>query len=61
MLANGIYKNKDQHLPSSPGRLWYEADINYTSGYRGNARILFSNDGLLFVTYDHYKTFVEII
>ena len=40
--------------------LWYEADINYTSGYRGTERILYSNDGLVFVTYDHYQTFYEI-
>lgn len=41
-------------------RVWYEADINYEFGYRGTQRILFSNDGLIFVTYDHYDTFVEI-
>ena len=40
--------------------LWYEADINYTGGYRNDDRILFSNDGLIFVTYDHYETFLEI-
>lgn len=61
MISNGIYKNKNGHLPSKSGRVWYEADINYTHGYRGADRILFSNDGLIFVTYDHYSTFVEII
>lgn len=36
---------------------------NVTSiyGYRNTQRIVFSNDGLVFVTYDHYKTFIEII
>ena len=24
-------------------------------------RLLWSNDGLLFVTYDHYETFLEIV
>lgn len=61
MISGGIYKNKDGHLPSSPGRVWYEADINYTRGWRGLERILFSNDGLIFVTYDHYGTFYEIV
>jgi hypothetical protein len=61
MITRGIYKNIDGHLPSSPGRVWYEADINYTQGYRGLGRILFSNDGLIFVTYDHYGTFYEIV
>ena len=61
MIFGGIYQNRNGHLPSVPGRIWYEADINYTSGYRGNDRIVYSNDGLIFVTYDHYKTFQVII
>ena len=61
MLFKGVYKNKNGHLPMVPGRVWYEADINYTRGYRGTERILFSNDGLIFVTYDHYYTFIEIV
>ena len=36
-------------------------DINYTGGYRNKQRIVFSSDGLIFVTYDHYETFIEII
>lgn len=47
-------------LPIALGRIWYEADINYKSGFRGSERILFSNDGLILVTYDHYRTFIEI-
>ena len=61
MLAKGGYKNRNGHLPEKSGRIWYEADINYKWGYRGNDRILYSNDGLIFVTYDHYKTFIEIV
>lgn len=62
MLFRGVYKNKKvpKQLPVADGRIWYEADINYTGGYRGNDRILFSSDGLIFVTYDHYRTFYEI-
>ncbi len=61
MLTKGVYQNREQHLPVAENRIWYEADINYENGFRGSERILFSNDGLIFVTYDHYKTFVEII
>ena len=60
MLTRGIYQNKNNHLPDTPGRIWYEADINYYSGKRNGHRVLWSNDGLFFVTYDHYITFVEI-
>lgn len=59
-LGGDIYKNGEEKLPSMPGRIWYEADINYTDGYRNRQRILYSNDGLIFVTYDHYQTFYEI-
>lgn len=61
MIFGGIYKNKRHQLPDKEERIQYEADINYTGGYRNKQRLLFSNDGLIFVTYDHYKTFAEII
>ena len=61
MIGGEPYKNQNGHLPSAPGRQWYEADISYTSGFRSDCdRILYSNDGLVFVTCDHYRTFIEI-
>ena len=60
MLGGDVYKNDDKKLPNAPGRIWYEADINYTGGKRNRQRIVYSNDGLIFVTYDHYETFYEI-
>ena len=61
MLTKGVYKNRDKRLPDALGRIWYEDDIHYSFGYRGGERILYSNDGLIFATYDHYATFVEIV
>ena len=61
MIGGDIYKNRNGHLPFWPGRVWYEADINDTGGFRTRHRILYSNDGLVFVTYDHYETFIEIV
>ena len=61
ILTKGIYRNSNGHLPQTSGRIWYEADINYKSGKRNSQRILWSNDGLIFVTYDHYVTFYEIV
>lgn len=61
MPTMGEYDNRNGHLPDAPGRKWYEADINYYSGRRNGHRILWSNDGLIFVTYDHYSTFMEIV
>ncbi len=61
MIFSGEYKNRNSHLPCKEGRIWYEADINYRFGYRNSQRVIYSNDGLIFVTYDHYKTFFEIV
>ena len=61
MIGGDIYQNRNGHLPQAPGRIWYEADINFTNGYRTRHRILYSNDGLIFVSYDHANTFYELI
>lgn len=60
IIGGDIYKNRDHRLPEAPNRVWHEADFNYSGGYRNSFRLLFSNDGLIFVTYDHYMTFYEI-
>lgn len=61
MIGGDVYNNDDNRLPDDVGRIWYEADINYRNGHRNDQRIVWSNDGLVFVSYDHYKTFYEII
>ena len=60
-IGGDIYQNRERKLPYAPGRVWYEADINYTFGFRSKSRIIYSNDGLIFGTYDHYSTFYEVI
>lgn len=60
LIGGDKYKNRDGRLPDAPERIWYEADFDYTGGYRNDCRLLYSNDGLIFVTYDHYLTFFEI-
>lgn len=60
MIGGDKYKNRDRRLPDMPGRVWYEADFDYTGGYRNDCRLLYSNDALIFVIYDHYLTFYEI-
>jgi uncharacterized protein with gpF-like domain len=61
MLGNKIYANYEKKLPDKIGRTWREADLDYISGYRNNRRILYSSDGLIFVSYDHGQTFYELI
>lgn len=53
------FYNKEKELPfKKSGRIYFEADINYMGQYGRNAeRIVYSNDGLIFYTSDHYGTF----
>ena len=60
MIGGDEFTNAQGILPMIPGRIWYEADFDYTSGTRNAKRILFSSDGLIEVTRDHYKTFHEM-
>ena len=59
-IGGDNFTNREKTLPTAQNRKWYEVDVNYNCGNRGADRILFSSDGLVFVTYDHYKTFKEI-
>ncbi len=56
-IGGDRYYNNDDQLPEEKGRKYYECDINYEGGYRGAERIVFSNDGLIYYTDDHYKSF----
>lgn len=56
-IGGDIFTNRERNLPAQKGRIYYEADLNYNCGRRNADRLVFSNDGLIFVTHDHYKTF----
>lgn len=58
-IGGDRFSNREKNLPTQSGRLYYEADVNYSCGHRDADRIVFSNDGLVFVSKDHYKTFQE--
>ncbi|MGE5473824.1 MAG: ribonuclease domain-containing protein [Ignavibacteriales bacterium] len=59
-IGGDIFTNREKTLPAKPGRIWREADIDYKYGTRNAKRILYSNDGLIYKTADHYKTFKRI-
>jgi hypothetical protein len=59
-IGGDIFENRAGKLPDAPGRVWREADVNDTPQSRGGHRIVVSNDGLAFVTFDHYMTFVPV-
>ena len=59
-IGGSTFYNDDGLLPDADGRTWKECDINYTGGFRGSERIVFSNDGLIYYTNDHYQTFEQL-
>ncbi len=59
-IGGDSFGNREGILPKKEGRKWFECDINYEGGYRGAERIVYSNDGLIYYTNDHYKTFVQL-
>lgn len=57
-IGGGYFGNYEGLLPKKKGRKYYECDID-TRGKksRGAKRIVFSNDGLIYYTDDHYESF----
>ncbi len=56
-IGGDRFGNREGLLPDAPGRTWYECDVNFDGGYRGGERIVFSSDGLIYYTDDHYESF----
>ncbi|MEI8173968.1 MAG: ribonuclease domain-containing protein, partial [Deltaproteobacteria bacterium] len=59
-IGGDVFRNRERRLPEKKGRVWFEADIHYKGGKRGKDRLIFSNDGLIYKTEDHYRTFSRI-
>ena len=59
-IGGDRFGNYEGLLPSKKGRQWYEADCYYTKGKRNAHRILYSNDGLVYYTDDHYESFTQM-
>ena len=60
-IGGGVFQNREGLLPSSPGREWRECDVDIgQDGKRGKHRLLYSSDGLMFLTRDQYKHFTEV-
>ena len=59
-IGGDRFGNYEGLLPDAKGRRWTECDIGFDGGYRNGQRIVFSNDGLIYYTADHYQSFDEI-
>ena len=57
-IGGSRFGNYEGLLPDREGRIWTECDIGTVGGTsRGAKRIVFSNDGLIYYTDDHYESF----
>ncbi len=60
MIGGDPFFNREKRLPEKSGRRWYEADLDAQCARRGARRLVFSGDGLIFLTTDHYRTFMQV-
>lgn len=57
-IGGSRFGNYEGLLPDKEGRTWTECDIDTMGAKsRGPKRIVFSNDGLIYYTGDHYESF----
>ena len=57
-IGGDKFGNREGLLPKKSGRQYYECDIDTKGkGSRGAKRIVFSNDGLIYYTDNHYESF----
>lgn len=60
-IGGDRFGNREGKLPRANGRTWTECDVNTLGAdSRGAERIVFSNDGLIFYTPDHYDSFERL-
>ena len=57
-IGGDRFGNREKKLPDDKGRKYYECDIDTLGARkRGAKRIIYSNDGLIYYTGNHYKSF----
>ncbi len=54
-IGGDHFRNKEGKFPE--GEQYFEADVNYNCGHRNAERIVFTKNGDVWITHDHYKSF----
>ncbi len=54
-IGGDKFSNRERTLPE--GEKYFEADVNYHCGNRNADRIVFTKDGDVYLTKNHYKSF----
>lgn len=56
-IGGDYFSNYQKVLPDGN---YHECDVNYAGGYRGAERLVYSTDGRIYYTNDHYATFTQL-
>lgn len=56
-IGGDTFGNREGLLPE--GR-YHECDVNYHGGYRGAERLVWTEDGAIYYTADHYESFTQL-
>lgn len=54
-IGGDKFSNREKQLPR--GNQYFEADVNYNCGNRNADRIVFTKNGEVWLTHDHYRSF----
>lgn len=57
-IGGDYFGNNEGILPDNTE--YHECDIDYEGGFRNSKRIVYGDDGSIYYTEDHYKTFEEL-
>ena len=57
-IGGDRFRNYEGQLPKE--KTYFECDIDYGGGHRGAKRIVYSDDGYIYYSEDHYTTFVQL-
>lgn len=56
-IGGDRFSNREKKLPADAQ--YFEADVNYSCGNRNADRIVFTKNGEVWLTHDHYKSFTK--
>ena len=59
-IGGDYFGNYEEKLPAGKGISYHEADCWYTGGKRNAYRVIYSSNGRVWYTEDHYNTFTEL-
>ena len=57
MIGGDSFGNKEGLLPKGA---YHEADVDYFNSSRGNKRLVYEDDCVIYYTSDHYKSFTQL-